>query len=847
MPHAAQQRCPPSALRLAIVVATAVAVALPSTARAHDGAIKWLTLSSDHIEVVFPSRLAPLARRVLSTAEDAWRHLAPIFGYRPGGRLLLTIDDYSDSANGYATVLPFDRVHLQAYPPATLDDLGDHGDWIRMLVFHEIAHVLQMADSGELPALVNKMLGRTWLPGVYLPRFFLEGLSVYVESRIAGSDHAVAGQAGRLDSAAFMARLRAAARDGSLPGLDELTGRPLTWPRGGGWYLYGGLLIDHIARSRGHGRLVDFIGAYGRRFVPYGINILARQTMGRSLVGLWREATSGLRRRVSMEDRLRAVGVVPPVGVQPSDLASIGLAKGASATTAHEGRRLTRDGQGRGRLRFSADGTALFVARQPGDDLARIERTEVASGSTTVVHRCLLGCDDLTVGPRGEILVFAAGRPSRINYFHQDLFALTWKDGAWRGPLRLGESMRAREPSIDPTGRWLVYVAVVDGQTEVRVLELSRALEAARGGGKFGPSYLLLKAAPLGQTWGSPVLDGAGTLWVTRSAGSGRQLLRAAVSDDLRRPVVARPFQPTVARDACATLDWSGDSAVLRPATVTWMGDLQALRRDGQPLLGAAIQLGNFRDAAILDPANPAAGWTLRSWSGRGVRSAAFTADGERTAVTVHYGGGLEIHLPPAAPLPKCAGYRGDDAQATGPRAGRGAVGDAADAYDPPPVVGKDDAYSPWASVRPRAWLPIAVATSDPGAPVFGARTSGHDAVDWLRWDLLGQARLDGELPLLSGSLDLLRWGPSWSLSAAWQHGSVLARRGVQVAVRTHGGWRRAGRRRAANAGRTPELACACALATARHSYARDPVAMGGGTRISRTERAAATGPVDRT
>ena len=280
----------------AIVVSGVLACSgLVHTAAAHDGEIRWRTIHTAHAQVHFPASHRALAEHVADVFEDGWRELTPVFNYRAVTPVHVTIDDYVDATNGFANPRPYDRIHMRAYPPRWLDDLAGHGDWVRLLIFHELAHLLHLGNHAGVAKIVNTVLGRTYLPNQYLPRLLVEGIAVWAESRKRGFDR---NGRGRIDSPQFMMKLRSLLLDAAMPKLQELTGRPLRWPRGNGWYLYGSLLVDHQVRHYGEAKLRAFIHAYGSRPVPFAVNALYKKIYGVSALQMWRDAVSELRRRV---------------------------------------------------------------------------------------------------------------------------------------------------------------------------------------------------------------------------------------------------------------------------------------------------------------------------------------------------------------------------------------------------------------------------------------------------------------------------------------------------------------------------------------------------------------------
>lgn len=777
-------------------------VAVAGPARAHDGHIAWRTQRVPGMVLHHPARLDALADHVLAAAVDARRHLTSLFDARDGGTLQITLDDYDDDANGFATLVPYDRIHVRAYPPSPESDLGDHGDWVRTLVFHELTHVLHIGQVSGVPELVNTVLGRTWLPNGDLPRLLVEGIATHVETRHTGGERGagqggVGARGGRVDSPQFMARMRATWREQRWPELTALTGRPLTWPRGTGWYQYGSWLVDRLVAHHGHGALRRFIRRYGERIVPYGQHALAREVFGRSFAAIWKRAGLDLQQRVETEDAWRACALVP----QASPWPAVALPGPPTACVDRElpaspARRLSDEGEFKGRIRAHPSLPLAYLAVAPADGLRRIEAF-ASDGRRWTVHRCELDCEDVVVSPDGRWLYFTETRPWQRLYGFQDAFALPLApDGraAGGGPRRLTEAWRARELSVSPDGHWLLATVVEDGATAIEALDLRRARSSAEPAHALGAGLAraagldtqravvrLVAPAPVGTVLSSPVLDDAGVLWWTRNAGLQRRAWRCPVT--VSRPpagVQAAPLggQPTIRcteRPALAPLAPIDGVALAADASATglsaaradWLDELQ--RRPGGGLFGL-VQLGAFRDAAARAPGAP---WQLATWTRTGVASASPASGGVFSVE--HVANGLDVFWVPTAtggpPPPMSATPRLERGDATPAR------------YTPPGVRAPTDGYSPWPTVWPTAWAPeIALVRGAGGIDLDATRASlhlfGRDAVQWLAWQLDGSSALSGRYPVVTGELSVERWEPRWSLAASWLEVDGFARRG---------------------------------------------------------------------
>lgn len=397
---------------------------------ASDPARTWYTLVSDHFAVHYYDEGEAFARRAAMYAEEAWERLNPLLGWVPEERVHVVCMDDGDSANGFAQVLPYDSITLFAYPPPADGTLSDYEDWLRVLVFHEYAHIVHLDNARGLSRIVNLIFGKALKPNQAVPRWLSEGIAVWVEGL---------GGAGRNGSSRFDMFLRNAALAGKLPDLDELTGNVLEWPRGSAWYMYGGYLIDHIVREAGPDVIRAFADAYGRRLIPYALNILAKQTSGKTFAAWMDELQERLRK-----DAKRAVERVEREGRV-------------------EGELLTRGGEIKRNPRFTPDGAYLVYARDDRSRKTHLAARPWATATTQAGERRLASCDggcgrfDFTRDGRDMIVV--SGRHHRQVNLYSNLVRFRMRDGGtMRGGKVLAKAGRANDPwmSLDGKRVWIV-------------------------------------------------------------------------------------------------------------------------------------------------------------------------------------------------------------------------------------------------------------------------------------------------------------------------------------------------------------------------------------------------------
>jgi len=395
----------------------------PAGAQTKDLSRRWRTVQSVHFEVSYPEPLALVARRVLAIAERSNTNMAPILGHQPKKRVQIVLTDEIDAANGNATPLHYNLIRLYVSAPDDLSVLGDFDDWMTVLVTHEHAHILHLDNIGGLPAVINEILGKVWAPNLLQPRWIIEGIATYLESRETAG--------GRLRSTQYEMYMRMAVLENNILHFDTLNNRTDYWPHGDIWYLYGSRFINWLVQEYGEEILTEMATWYGRRAIPFSVNRMGKRLTGKTFGELYALWIEDMRRQYGeVEARVRATGMT-------------------------KARRITFHGERVRGLRFADDDRLLYYA-QDGRSDPQIRVLNLPKGNE--VERIVRSAGESypTVHPNGE-LYFESFDAYKANiYRYYDLFRLDPR-GPWKRK-RLTRGLRARYPDISPDGRSITYV-----------------------------------------------------------------------------------------------------------------------------------------------------------------------------------------------------------------------------------------------------------------------------------------------------------------------------------------------------------------------------------------------------
>ena len=650
----------------------------------------WRTIATEHFRITFPEALHPLATRLAGRAERAYAQLAAGFSAPPPGAIDIVLTDHADFSNGFASVVPGNRITLYARPPADGGSLNYFDDWMELVITHELAHIFHLDPARGLGGVLRALLGRypaTWpfFPGRATPTWLIEGVATYYESTLT--------DAGRVHGTWQDMVLRTGALEDDLEPLSVVSGRSPVWPAGLRPYVYGSEFFDYLMERTDTLGMRQLVEEVAGQLVPYRIDAAARSAFGISFSQAWEE----WRASVSAEARALA-----------DSLATL-----RRPTT---GEPLTRGARQALHPRVSPDGAQLAFALADGRSDPHLRLRDLDDGRTRRLTRTN-GLSTFSWVPGGGIVFaqFELADPYRI---YSDLYRAD-ADGR---VTRLTRGARLTSPDAHPDGERVVAVREGGGTNRLVLVELAT--------GAVSP---LTKADP-DRHWAFPRWspDGsriAASEW--RSGGrfdvvildSGGDLV-ARVTDD--RAVDTSPVWSPDGR----TLLWSSDR--------TGIPNLFAAPIDGNGRPGAMRQVTNILTGAAYPAIDPAGEWIYYS---------AYHHDGwdvER----VPYAPGTWFE--PFADDPRF--LRGRDPPGTAAAESPATV--AADPPGPAAAIETESRpYRAFRSLLPTYWQPLlspprGILDRDVVGRGFGFSTSGRDLVGRHRfwaWSRLIPERRRGE------------------------------------------------------------------------------------------------------
>jgi hypothetical protein len=668
----------------------------------------WRTIATPCCDVHYAEAQADEAQRVAAIVDECVDNATRLLQGQLQDRLQVVIHDVTDSANGFANSVPYNRVELRTVTPDDTSELGRTEDWLRLLVQHEVLHIAHLDVVHGLPAIVNVVIGKSWPPNIVQPRMFVEGLAVWAETRFT--------DAGRLRATTFSTPLRLAALQGDRWSLDDAANASRRPPGGGAAYMYGAFFVDWLTRKYGAQLWAAYAHDYGGRAIPYAVQRSLESITGRDLALDWADFLDDAR-------------------ADAERLAAITRARGGPTPA----RRLTRVGGALRRPAFLADGT-LIVAANPPDGATGLYAIRGLPAAVPVLSPVLRTTDLADVTVVDDLIVFSQSEVHRQWFGFRDLFVRE-ADGRVR---QLTDGARLRNPAAIPGTRLVVAEQRSGARSALVTVDVDSGTITDLAVAAPGEIYFTPQVSPDGRRVVVSRLDRRGERGIAileRATGRWQRLVNVDTdrsSDDDRGPA------------------WGLGAASLR------MGALDPVWLDDDTVAFAADDDGVFQIVAVtlstgarrrLVDTLGSASLPTPTPDGRGLLYAETHLDGLDLWATSSSSGGQ-----PLSPLRVLEGLP------VAPRAVATTTSSSTSSASPLP----SQPYTPWPTLWPRTWRPEVAGDPLQGMSL-GLAVDGTDAAELYTWTMAAAVDTVVARPGAAGSLRLRDLPLPLTLQLEWR------------------------------------------------------------------------------
>jgi Tol biopolymer transport system component len=385
--------------------------------------LHFRSVSTPRVTIHFHQGLETLARRAATLATEILERHEARYGVH-AGRVNIVLADVEDDPNGFATPLPYPLVNLRAVAPDGSEDFGNYDDWLRLLLTHELTHIVHLEEAHGLVRAGRKVLGRApfLFPNAATPTWMVEGLATYEETQ------GTAFGRGRNPDVRMV--LRMAALEGDFLTEDLAVAGLERWPGGQAAYLFGQAFLSDLSERAGPSVLPDLARVHSGRIIPFLDEFTARKVTGSTFHALWMQWRANEQAAFALE----AEGI---------------RSRGLTASRA-----LTARGVRQAGPRFSPDGHWVAYTDR---NLTRFRTIRLVAREGGAEHEVVRrnGGTFLAWTPDGHALVYDEPESFRLFRVTSDLrvFDLLTRKARW-----ITRGLRARDPDVSTDGRTVVFV-----------------------------------------------------------------------------------------------------------------------------------------------------------------------------------------------------------------------------------------------------------------------------------------------------------------------------------------------------------------------------------------------------
>jgi hypothetical protein len=267
------------------------------------------------------SYLVPHAARTFLNSLEFQERL---FQFDPSEKITVLLVDFSDSGNAAASVVPHDLLTVEISPLNFAFETLAANERLNTIMNHELVHIAAMDGAARSDRMFRRLFGGKvnpvaaqpesilyfflTTPRVAAPRWYQEGIAVFVDTWMAGG-------IGRVQSGYDEMVFRTMVRDGT-PFYDPLglvsAGTKIDFQLQINSYLYGARFMAWLGRTYSPQKLVEWVSRSPGSRAYYSSQF--RQVFGRSLEDAWRQWTS--EERTFQQQNLAAIRKYPLTSYQ---------------------------------------------------------------------------------------------------------------------------------------------------------------------------------------------------------------------------------------------------------------------------------------------------------------------------------------------------------------------------------------------------------------------------------------------------------------------------------------------------------------------------------------------------
>lgn len=415
---------------------------------------KWKTIETANFRVIFPVELTAIANRTSNLLEEAHKILSPVLQWQPATKVQVVLIDNQDSGNGLTAAFERFGIILWVTPPDTNFSTAYYDDWLRFLVIHEYTHYLNLDATSGIWKPLRYIFGDTLLPNSAWPRWMLEGLAIYMETRFTS--------AGRGRSTYYDMMVRAGVESKTVNTrdfitLDKVNGTNPYFPVGDTPYEWGYQLMHQIGRENDNEFTLGKLSIESSYRIPFFINgnlenVTRKENekgnekgKGKDFYATWNDWLE--------QTHMRAEKDLATIRREPVTQYTLLTQRSHENSNDVEGATVSPDGKW---IAYSMSNTH----HRPGLYLKNLKTGEVKHIDDK------LGGMGMKFTPDSQGLIVSQLLQDDPYYLYSDLvFYFIKNEGRNITRIQLSRHLRARDPDLSPDGKWVAFTYADHGFT----------------------------------------------------------------------------------------------------------------------------------------------------------------------------------------------------------------------------------------------------------------------------------------------------------------------------------------------------------------------------------------------
>ncbi len=231
---------------------------------------QFRSFETRNLRLVYFEEFSYLTEHVARCFENSLRFQKKLFDYTPSGRVTILLNDFADYGYGGTSTIPWNYIIAGIEPFDYVYETRPANERMNWMMNHEMVHVVatdKAAGSdrffrslffGKVPPTADEPVTMLYSyltsPRWYSPRWYHEGIAVFLETWMAGG----LGRAlGGFDEMVFRTMMRDSARTYGIVGL-ESEGTAVDFQIGANSYLYGTRFVTYMAQKAGPEKIIQW-------------------------------------------------------------------------------------------------------------------------------------------------------------------------------------------------------------------------------------------------------------------------------------------------------------------------------------------------------------------------------------------------------------------------------------------------------------------------------------------------------------------------------------------------------------------------------------------------------------